>query len=244
MGDPQRPIHMRLSDRHRNKIEVHFPYNRIHVDLIREVDNARFQPRDKDGPYWKIPQTIAACREMRKLFGDKLDVHPDLAAWARDEVRRRKELGALVHSDDAELQNLPTLLPPLADTLHDYQRVAAVFGSRIPGTLIADQPGLGKTLETIAAIYEAENHLGDHLIIAPKTSLWTVWVREIRKWATGDVFLYAGTKTQKQKALSAFRESANPTRWLVTNPEAIRFKTVYDKTRLDPKTMDYAKEIK
>lgn len=233
---------MRLSARHSHKIEVHFPYNPTYVNLIREVDNARFQGKDKGGPYWKIPQSLTACREMRTLFGDKLDVHPNLAEWARDEVRRRKELGALAHSGDATLSNLPGLLPPLAETLHDYQRVAAAFGSRIPGTLIADQPGLGKTLETIAAIYEGNSHIGDHLIIAPKTSLYTVWVREINKWGTGDVFLYAGSKKQKNEALAAFKKSANPTRWLVTNPEAIRFKTITDESQLDPRTMDYKKE--
>lgn len=105
-----------------------------------------------------------------------------------------------------------------------YQRVGARFGAVAGSFLLADEPGLGKTATALAAIMEGGDWDGDHLIIAPKVSLDSVWRRQIGMWMpfAQSVAVPEG-RAKRERAMKEFWELDTP-RFLVINPAMIRRK--------------------
>lgn len=66
-----------------------------------------------------------------------------------------------------------------------YQKAGIVFGMHRPGTLIGDEPGLGKTIQAIG-ISNADPNVRKVLIVCP-ASLRLNWLREWQKWDTKDL---------------------------------------------------------
>jgi SNF2 family DNA or RNA helicase len=127
---------------------------------------------------------------------------------------------------DATLTHLPSRAPALAATLRPDQRAGAAWvaaGYRGAG-LLADKPGLGKTLETIAGLLEKYNtDPFSALIICPKVSVKNVWGREWAKWGPGvSVHQARGTRAQREKVLDAFLADATPQKVLVIVAEMTR----------------------
>lgn len=235
-------VQIDLSPRHPSRIEVRWESTsssefQYALREIKGYGDAKFVGKDKPaGPYWHVPLEMSTCHELRESFGDMLVVSKRLGDWyrlTRDTSQRMANIGAALTAD---LERLPTSLPWLDDTLHPYQRVGAKFVANGRDVLIADQPGLGKTLETIAGIAEAGMIAGAHLVVAPKTALRTVWENEIHRWGTGAVYVFTGTKRQKQEIIKAFDTDPAATKWLVMNPEGLRLKKVMT-DRLDSRTM-------
>lgn len=135
------------------------------------------------GAHWTFPLSLETCRLLRVQFGSDLVPHKDLWAWAQEEVQRRKDARKLAAKMNTRLENVPERAPTLSRAMstRKYQRVAAAFIARMQHVLVADQPGTGKTVETLGGIVEARTH-GLYLIVAPKTSLKLVWGREIARW--------------------------------------------------------------
>jgi SNF2 family DNA or RNA helicase len=96
--------------------------------------------------------------------------------------------------------------------------------------LVADTPGLGKTLEAIAGIVESEVP-GPYLVCAPKTSLDVVWERDILANLPGSLsFVVSGTRAQRNSMLNfALGDSASDlsNHWIITNIEMVRTKSFW-----------------
>lgn len=212
-------IQASLDNKH---IVVRFPYDALLVARIKRVPGARFVPKDRGGPHWIIPADLASARALREQFGRDLVLSHDLMTWGFRLVNQEKELGSLASADDAELDRLPNVLPALYKTLHTYQRAGAKFIATSPHPLVADQPGLGKTLEVIAGIFEANREAGPNLIVAPLTSLDTVWRYELERWQPYPVFVPSGPRAQRLKVIDEFMKIGGGS-WLVINPDMVRF---------------------
>lgn len=211
-------------------IEVWFPYSAGAVHAIKTVPGARFVPREKGGPCWRIPKTIKSGRLLREAFGAGMKLGPNLRAWGRAAVREERELKALAMADDGSLQRLPSVLPNLAAALYPYQRADVLFMAR-NNVINANEPGLGKTLETIAAAHEMEPGSGARLVFAPTTALRSVWEAEITRW-TDDLVLTGDTPEARRTAISRAVElqRQGTSLWLVLNTEMARL------PHPDPKT--------
>jgi SNF2 family DNA or RNA helicase len=163
-----------------DRIEVRFPYNPQDVKRIKGdadmgyegVPGARFRP-PPDGPVWLLPLDMTSARRLREAFGDRLELSPEVKKWGRKENEKAEKLESLASADDAALPNLQAHYPDFYKWLRPYQRAGAAMMSTT-SMINADEPGLGKTGQTLAAILECDPH-GQHLIVAPKTSLETVW---------------------------------------------------------------------
>lgn len=216
-------------DRFNNRIHCKFPYSVTDVNRVKRIPGRSWS---KQAGAWTMPLSIETCLALRETFGDRLRISEDLATWARAAFAEEKALTTLSAAKDATLLQLQGAAPILAEALRHYQRVAAVFGAESRQFLLADQPGLGKTLETLASIGEAGMLAGSHLIIAPKTALRTVWEREISRWLGEDrvkVVVATGSPKRKQELVQEFftRQWDDPeSRWLIINPEALRGKDV------------------
>lgn len=212
------------------------------VSLTDVIPGAHFNEGrlPSDRPYWSVPLSMAVCRLLRQKFGQELVIGPRLTDWARAEVARTGEMKTLAGARDADLVRLPGIAPRLAEAMaaRTYQRVGARFiaQSRSYGTgcLIADEPGLGKTLEAIGGMVESEVD-GPYLVVAPKTSVGTVWGREVPRWLDGQsvVLLPEGdvavgrvvTKQRQRRDATLDALASSPrlaTTWLVVHPEAVR----------------------
>jgi SNF2 family DNA or RNA helicase len=189
----------------------------------KAVPGARWHKQTKT---WRYPLAVETCHELRRVWGGGLSVSPALGAWYKQEAAGRAVQVARASQTDATLVRLPEVAPALASTLRPDQRVAVAWvasGYRNSG-LLCDQPGLGKTLETIGGILESGTQ-GPVLIVCPKLSVKRVWQREWKKWAP-DVRVYAarGTRQRRQKNIDMFHADPSPLKVLIVVAEMLRIK--------------------
>jgi SNF2 family DNA or RNA helicase len=187
----------------------------------KSIPGANWRKTEK---VWSYPLTLQVCRDMRKVYGDRLEIGPNLTAWARAEVAKEKALHKLGRELDAELHRVPDLSARLAAAMESrtYQRSGAAFIRTAKRVLIADEPSMGKTAMALAGIMEAEAWFGSHLVVAPITSIESTWGRQIRAWTNADVFPMPEGKPKRQAMLRAFFESESSCKFLVVNPAMVR----------------------
>lgn len=217
------------------RIVVRFPYDPRLVANVKRVPGARYVP---SGKHWTVPADLTSARALREQFGSSLMLSPELSAWGYRQVQQERTLGSLAVATDATLERLPKVLPSLSAALYDYQRVGVKFIATSVAPLVADEPGLGKTLEIIAGIFEAGLEQGANLVVAPATSLDTVWQYELGRWQPHPVYVATGTRAQRDATIAEFTKIVNHggTAWLVVNPEMVRYrKATDDELYNDPK---------
>lgn len=208
----------------------------------------------KGGPHWSLPLELPVCFALRERFGRELQVGPELRVWARETIDRDAALAALGKQGDAELRRVPEVSPVLAQAMagRTYQRVAARFvaeSASAGGVLIADQPGLGKTLEALGGIIESAVP-GPYLVITPKTAVETVWAREIPRWWPDTEVLTLPEGKQKRNSMLRHASSYGPETFLVVHPEIIRVQSWWEckackkrtKYKAGPRKLDCAEE--
>lgn len=224
-------------DENGEKIRVEFSYNPQLVSLIKHLPGAKFIAPDKGGPAWRCPLEIDTCRQLRKMFGESLDVAPPLAAWYRKETTLVSSLTALASATDADLDRLPTVLPDLAAFIgtRPYQRADIKFMAVNDAPANFNQPGLGKTVEAIASVFEAGLDDGPNLVIAPVTSLEVVWAFELERWTPHPVLVAPlGRRAREEivECAQVMADSGHPF-WLVLNPDMVRYRRVRQATEGD-----------
>lgn len=226
-----------ISERHKNRIEVHFEWSRAAVSAIKSVHDAKFVSKEKtsDGePYWHVPLDLFSGRELREAFGDGLTLGRALKDWGNRAVQRENILDSLANADDADLSDIiATWTPDIAELARGYQRAGIKFIAEAKGALIADQPGLGKTLQTIGALSEAgllddTEQARAHLIVAPTTTLTPTWLKELTKWQPHPVFVCEGHRKEREAIIEEFMENVDfgGCAFLVVNPAMVRYERV------------------
>src|SRR5687768_7784237 len=108
-------------------------------DLIKLIPGATYNDHRK---VWTVPLSWAACQQLRGVFGPKLQVGPQLIAWSVHEHTTRVQpslaLRALTAMDG------PGVFRP-------YQLVGAKWLVIAGDGMLADEPGTGKTVQTLTA---------------------------------------------------------------------------------------------
>lgn len=222
-----------LSDRFKSRIRVDFPYDRDLVQKIKNVPGSQFvgkgKLRGEPGPYWTVPKDMTSAKALRREFGKDLALTERLAEWGWEQKQYEDAAGKLASATDADLELVPDRLPGVAEALRPYQRAGSKFLS-LNGGLIADEPGLGKTLQAIAGLAEA-GMLSDpdgrsFLVVAPLTSLEVTWLKELSKWQDQEVFVATGSRAEREEVMEEFVEHREftGTGWLVVNPAMVRFR--------------------
>lgn len=235
-------------ERIKDRIHVEFDYDAKLVSKMRGIAGRSFVKRPT--PHWTAPLNMATCRDLRTVFGSELEIGPALWEWAKAEAEAEKSGAALAEVSEAAfnaatLEHVPSVAPALYKRMQGrpYQIPAAAFCASRSGALLADQPGLGKTTEIMGAIIERNpSSPTDVLVIAPSTSLETVWGPEMREWMPEElteVFVAVGTRKQRDAIIADFharRVSADRPRYLVlcVNAEMIRTKVVKEREDKPP----------
>lgn len=172
-----------------NRIHLRTPFK--YKDRCKSIIGARWS---KDAYAWTYPLDMETCRRLRDEFGDELEIGPELWAWAAEAKAREAEATKLIDiskvdfTEVAKLDRVPKVAPTVWSAMQQrpYQPVAAKYMAAMERCLNADQPGIGKTIETLGALIE-RGITGRVLVLAPKTSALTVWPAEIEKWLSGDI---------------------------------------------------------
>lgn len=234
-------------DKGPGRIRVSFGYDKDLVDKIKTVDGRKYDGETKS---WTVPLDMTICRRLRTVFGRELSIGPALHEWASEQVRVEAALGSMAMADTATLERLPSALPALYRAIHlgplglqmtpeeadramdgpaSYQAADVAFMASSVACLNGNQPGLGKTIETIASIWECGTEEGSHLVIAPSAAVDGVWDEELVKWQAGAtkevaVFACIGTRPAREKTLARYLESKAAVKWVVVNPQMLQYR--------------------
>jgi SNF2 family DNA or RNA helicase len=193
------------------------------VDMSKSVPGAKW---NKEKRYWHYPLSLASCKNLRSVYSDMLVVGPQLSAWYRNETSKAQWMASFANQEDAALQRVPAIAPGIdaAMSTRPYQRVGARFIAMNRSILLADEPTLGKTIQYLGGLVEAEAEQGMHLIVAPKSSLKTTWANEILKWTDWHPFWMPEGKAKREKMLTLFLADEHPSKFLIVNPDMLQTK--------------------
>lgn len=230
----------------RDRVVVTFQFSGERLAKIKTIEGKRFTPADKGGPYWTVPLDMRSMRILRSLFDGEIEWDPNLLAWGRETRKREDNLTELAHATDFPIDQLKiaTKLPAFAEWLRGYQRADVKFLSEA-NAINANEQGLGKTAEIIAAVYEADLEHGSHLVSAPVTSLEVVWLAEITKW-TGIPCLSAEDPAQRKVNIKRAYEmhQAGEPFWLCINPGMITYTSIKEYDQWKQKEVEVGVEEK
>ena len=141
-------------------------------ELCKTIPGATWSAPEKS---WKAPLGWATCLAMRSVFKDDLEIGPRLSEWATNELATRvAPANALRDLEDFDGDQ----------DLFPHQRAGVEFLATARRALLADEPGLGKTAQTIRGlkkIHDSGESVFPTLITCPNT-LKKNWQREYAMW--------------------------------------------------------------
>jgi SNF2 family DNA or RNA helicase len=180
-----------------------------HLLELLEKTPSRFIPLG-DGQFLALTQTFRKRLDELRMFSEKhgrgMRFHPLATFGLEDFVDEVGKLKTDEHWQQhiqrlKEAQNLEPKIPSTFQAeLRDYQIEGFTWMSRLAhwgvGACLADQMGLGKTVQALATIL-TRAHTGATLIIAP-TSVCLNWVSEAQKFApTLNIIQFSANNRQK-----------------------------------------------
>lgn len=144
---------------------VSFDYRPSILNVVREIEGRIFNAKKK---VWEVPEeSVIECVDALEPLA--FIINNDVKVCYESMKYRREEVANIKQTESPYTGALP---------LYDFQKTGTAFLRALPAALLADAPGLGKTLQTIAAL---EDVPGPHLVLCPK-SLIHNWKDEILKW--------------------------------------------------------------
>lgn len=180
---------------------------------------------------WAYPLTMDTCRSFRKVFGDELVVLPPLVRWAQSQVEVEQKIEdareELISEATFALlaDEAPDLIKAMRNRPYQIAGASAILAAR--NFILGDDPGLGKTLQTLAALVESDSKT--ILVGCRKSAMRTVWERETLRWAPGiATFVAQGSRAEREAVMEEF--AAFPTtipgvrKMLIINIEMVRAK--------------------
>jgi SNF2 family DNA or RNA helicase len=198
------------------RIEVH---SEEHLPGMKTAIPGAYQTT---GGYWTVPLSVESCKLLKEKYGSRLIAGNELKRWVRGAQAARRSMAKLSTQSDAKLYNLRRKAPHLykAMSTRRYQRVGARFIADNHATLVADEPGLGKTLMAMGGILEAELP-GPYLVVAPKTAAESVWQREIERWLPKPHRAITMPEMGYERDDRLRRLNFGPHTWVIVHPEMV-----------------------
>ena len=166
-----------------NKLTITFKYDQKVVEALRTISGRKF---NKVLKRWEVPidNIEEVCNTLLPLG---FTAHVDVKAILQKHEEHCVRLREIKKNPGVYKGSLP---------LKDFQKIGASFIKALDGSLLADVPGLGKTIQTLAAL---EDEQGPHLILCP-SSLKYSWSNEILKWRpTISQRVVDGNRAQREK---------------------------------------------
>lgn len=223
----------------KNRISLAFKYHPAIISAVKlGVPGAKFSSYEG---FWHFPLDIEVARDVVRIarsFGVGIAVSNELAEW----TKRQKALAQSILSPDNPNTDTSTFFPRLRSELPEvvsamesmpWQMLGAQFIVNQRKVLLADQPGLGKTLQTLAAIRELDVR-GPILVVAPRSAVRITWPDEIEKWLGVKEQIYPINAEIPPAARAARVRAArdwgnmNGRAWVLVGPNYLRIKADLD----------------
>lgn len=227
------------------RLEARIPFlNGQGSRLAKTIDGYRWNPEVKCWSYPLSWESAVGLRRVAKELGVELEMSAKVREWGVQERGRRKNAPApeipFVPSGD-DLIDLPIIkkrFPAMWEAMSSrpFQTQGVKFMKTRQGSLLADDPGLGKTLQTLATVVEAEVK-DPILIIANKSAAEITWPNEIEKWLPGDYVVKLGASVPKARRGQLIEDAFDIARnhneagrrvWVIMNPHWVRAKAEVD----------------
>lgn len=215
---------------HRNRIALMFESTNRNLRFkVQNINGVRFnyhsQEKAGQSGYWTFPQDRDSMAKLLDIFPD-LQQGPKIASWWRTETHRHTKIMSVAGADDANLSWLPDNHPDMFQfvSTRPYQRADIAHMAAAAGTMNANQPSLGKTVETLGAIYEADLQFGAHLVIAPATSLEPTWEAHLDRFNIGPYYTVTAPAEHRIRETRRFHKAweNDEVIWVITNFETVR----------------------
>lgn len=161
---------------------------------VRQIPGAA---HDSKRQMWYLPLSWASCITARGVIGATLEVGPELAEWARNEVQTRvapsmaardakdapAEVGVLIDDIEAKVEaESGASRGPFH--LRPDQRAGAAFITSAGSALLGDEMRLGKTPQMIRGLQllQATGHDIFPVLVVSPNGVKRPWRTEFKKW--------------------------------------------------------------
>ena len=171
-----------------------FPYNEGELKLVQDLPVRTWNPHSK---LWKVPRL--ASKSLEQLTG---------CTWT-DKAKLAKQN---VEDTILKLVDLKFQEGESDGLLRPYQTVGVEFLTFAKKGLLADDMGLGKSIQAIKA---ALNVSADKVLVLCPASLKWKWVDEFKKHFNIDAFVVAGKKEERRAVWKS------DTRFIIANYELL-----------------------
>jgi len=185
-----------------NKLIINFKFDPFIVSKIRTIDGRFWNSNLKR---WEAP--LENVEEvLNVLIPLNFSVSDEVSRYRRVEKEKMDGILAIKNNDSAVYEgNLP---------LHDFQKKGAMFLKQMPNALLGDVPGLGKTIQVLAATEQ-----DSHILIFTMNTLKYNMSGEIEKWFPGaKVLVINGNKQQRTEQWTLY---AKKNKYVVANYELL-----------------------
>lgn len=208
------------------------------TEILKTIPGIKWDDKVK---LWHMPLDMDIAKDVARLakeFNTGIRVEPELVAWAKKEKQRYSSL----LKPDNVLTDQSKLLPRVrskypnlieAMTKKPWQMPGAQFMAGQRRVLLADEPGLGKTLQALAAIIENDIR-GPILVVAPKTAAGVTWPEEIAQWLGENELYFTITgdlKPEERKAIAqtvVSNQNLGVRFWVLIGPNYLRIQADVD----------------
>lgn len=202
-------MNVSLSD---NLLRIKFPYNPKMITEIKKFPSRKWDPLYK---HWEVPDNKDNIERLQKLGFDLSDV---IIKHGRNDVNKKLENAAYKISVNEKYP-----------FLYKHQKECVIKALTEKNLLVADDMGVGKTLEALAiADYLICNNNMRVVIVCPAT-IKEQWWNEAEKWFDMDYHTMYGTKAKRKLTyhipyiIISYEQMRNDYKDIITNNTLLIF---------------------
>lgn len=180
---------MQISKNNKNEILLEFEYNPALVEIVKHFDNRKF---DDENKVWTVPM-MHVVEVLDRLTPLCFKSSSEILEEYDKSKKYKRRINRIKNGNlrETEIKKINLLNLPF----FNYQKIGAAFLSTTRNSLLGDEPGLGKTLQSVATTLLLKTKT--NLIFCP-SSLKLNWRDEILKWTKNKkVIVISGTKKQR-----------------------------------------------
>ena len=175
----------------KDNLILSFEYNAAIIEIIKQFESRKYEPKTKE---WSIP-IIHTKKVLDRLVPLGFRVRADVLDNYNKSVRRSKMIDRIL--EDRLKKTEREVIKKTGLPLFNYQQLGTAFLYATESSLLGDEPGTGKTIQTLATVVLRKAN--KVLLICP-SSLKRSLREEIEKWLKiDDTTLIEGTKVKRQK---------------------------------------------
>lgn len=178
---PEHPVGARRVTQPRSKdgtaglFELHFMYDPVRIKAAKTIPGAKWEPKKGcwTAPLSSVNEVMMFTRQYELAF-DPPELEERMQIDQAQLNEEAEQLLQLSHARDGGAE-----VPQLAGELMPFQRAGVEYAVRVKKCFIADEQGLGKTVQAMSTIETLDSFPA--LVVCPPTLVLN-WVYEIKKF--------------------------------------------------------------